>query len=440
MSPRGKKILKKALSESLWNKLKKAKRFFSTLSYRVKIRLVERNHNIALRKIKGKEKIKVAFFLIHHADWKYEGVYKLMCNDIRFEPVVFICPYTSHGEENMMMVMDRAYKTFEKEGYHVVKTYNEQTNVWLDIKNEVKPDVVCFTSPWDLTRSEYLIKNFLDTLTCYVPYGFKISHLYEAHFNRPMQNFVWKFFLETPIHKKLSLKYSTNNSRNTVITGYPGMDRFLGELQEYRDVWKIKDKKIKRIIWAPHHTIPGMGATLDYSTFLDYAEPMLKLADEFKEEIQISFKPHPILRSNLSKEEVWGKKRTDDYYQTWENLSNGQLNEGEYLDLFFTSDGIIHDSGSFIIEYLYTGRPVMFLLTDDSVFNRFNEIGKAALANFYLGRNSEDVREYIRKVIIEGEDNFKEKRKHFFEEVVSPPNHLTASENIFNHIKSQIFS
>ena len=46
----------------------------------------------------------------------------------------------------------------------------------------------------------------------------------------------------------------------------------------------------------------------------------------------------------------------------WESLSNAQLETGKYVDLFMTSDAMIHDCGSFTIEYHYTLKPVMYLV------------------------------------------------------------------------------
>lgn len=429
-----KKKLKKILPDFLWKKLKQLKEIIISVFFIFKIQQLQYRHSKALKKIIKKKKIKVAFLLVHNSVWKYEGVYRLMDQDERFDPVVIVCPYIIGGEGNMHREMDQAFDAFNKEGYNVIKSL-KKTGEWLDIKKEVCPDMVCFTNPWNLTRPEYLITNFMDTLTCYVPYGFKNSNLFEAHFNKPMQNFTWKFFLETEIHQKLSRKYSKNKGINTIVTGYPGMDKFLQKDYKPIDEWKIKDKKIKRIIWAPHHTIPGMGATLDYSTFLDYSEFMLELAEKYVDEVQIAFKPHPVLRPNLSNNEVWGKEKTDQYYQKWAQLSNGLLQEGKYIDLFLTSDGMIHDSSSFVIEYLYTNKPVMFLVNNDSIPEKFNEIGKMAFSNLYHGKNQEEIEEFVKNIIINGSDYKRNERISFFNSTVKPPNNKTASENIFYDIK-----
>ena len=430
------KIFKKILHKILPAKIDEQ---IMNILFNARLKKTTIYHKRALLKIRKKEKITVVFLLIHESVWKYEELYKLMEKDIRFNPVVVVCPYIMYGNDTMLRDMRQAYNSFKKRNYNVIKSLNEKTGEWLDVKKDLKPDIVFFTNPWGLTRAEYLLQNFGEILTCYVPYGFKNSYLYESHFNKGMQNFVWKFFLETKIHKKLSIKYSRNKSANTIVTGYPGMDNFLKKDYKPIDVWKIKDKEIKRIIWAPHHTIPGMGATLDYSTFFKYCDFIYEIALKYKDWIQIAFKPHPVLRAKLNREEVWGKIKTDLYYQKWADLPNGQLHLGEYSDLFLTSDAMIHDSSSFVIEYLCAHKPVMFLINDESIYDRFNEIGKMALSKIYQGRSEKEIESFLDEVVLKNKDSMARERILFFNNIIKPPNNLTASENIFYYLKSEIF-
>jgi len=393
------------------------------------------SYESALNKVKDKKKLKVAFLLIHESVWKYEKIYSLMSEDENFDPIVIVCPYIVYGDEVMRHDMEIAYKAFYDKGYCVVKSFDEKTNSWLDIKSTIKPDIVFFTNPWNLTRAEYQIENFLDTLTFYVPYGFKNSYLYQAHFNQPMQNLVWKFFVETPIHKELAIKYSKNKGKNVEVLGYPGMDDLLDSVTPTQDPWIIKDPNIKRVIWSPHHTIPGHGAPLDYSTFLDYCDFMLEIAQVYKDKIQIAFKPHPILKAKLSLDTVWGKEKTEAYFDKWNSLENTFLAEGGYVALFHNSDAIINDSGSFTVEYLYTGKPMAFLIRDDTVLNRFNEVGKMALEHTYLTRSPGEVMHFINHVILNEEDYKREARNQFFQNYIKPPHGKSASDNIFLYIK-----
>ena len=409
------------------------------LYFNYQLRNVQLNHKRALKKVRKKEKIKVVFLILSDAEWKYEELYRLMERDCHFEPSIVIFPFIAFGEETMLRQLNQAYEYFKNNKYNVVKTLNEKSGEWLDVNKEIQPDIVFFSVHWDLTRPEYNLKNYKKILTCYVTYTFVISYLYQGYFNQEMQNFVWKFFLETPVHQQLSKQYAHNKGINTIVSGYPGMDKLLQKNYRPVDVWKIKDKKVKRIIWSPHHTIQGMGCSLDYSTFFKYFDFMFDIAGKYQEHIQIAFKPHPLLRAKLSEVEVWGKERTDTYYQKWAELPNGQLNESEYINLFSTSDGLINDSSAFVIEYLYTNKPSMFLAHDDSVSDRFNEIGKMALTKLYIGKCEGDIEKFIKNVILKENDLMKDKRIHFFNSVIKPPNNTTATENIYNYLKSEIF-
>lgn len=119
------------------------------------------------------------------------------------------------------------------------------------------------------------------------------------------------------------------------------------------------------------------------------------------------------MRSKLSLGEVWGKERSDEYFQKWAGLPNGQLKEGEYFDFFATSDGLINDSSAFVIEYLYTGKPMMFIKNDETVEDRMNEIGKEVITKLYIGKRESEIEKFVTEVILCGNDPMKNERNNF---------------------------
>jgi len=109
------------------------------------------------------------------------------------------------------------------------------------------------------------------------------------------------------------------------------------------------------------------------------------------------------------------------------------------MDLFFTSDALIHDCGSFVAEYMYTGKPVMYLMKDENILERFNEVGQMALKTFYHGNNVESIYLFIQNVVIEETDTLKTRRDEIFNSVIKAPGNSTASENIYLDLVSAIF-
>lgn len=432
-------VLKRILPFFLHNWLSNIYKIFYKVVFRIKLINVRKNHLKALEIVRTKEKIKVAFFLIHESVWKYEGVYKLLEKDERFEPMVIVCPDIINGEETMLRDMNQAYENFKKNGYNIIKTLNEKTGEWLDVRKEIKPDIIFFTNPHKLTKEEYYITNYLDCLTCYVQYSFHITHLHNLQYNQLFHNLIWKAFYETPMHYHFAQKYASNKGRNVIVSGYPGIDILMDKDHSPIDKWKIKDRKIKRIIWAPHHTIDDDKSFLSYSNFLDLDKIMIDIALTHPKSVQIAFKPHPLLMGKLYSHQDWGKVKTDAYYNQWDLLPNGQLETGEYIDLFLLSDALIHDSASFMTEYLVTNKPAAFTIRDEKIANRFNEFGKKVFELHYHIYKSSEILIFIQNVVLNSIDFKKNQREQFVLNNLNPLNGKSASENIIHEIITSIF-
>lgn len=397
----------------------------------------QRNYSKIIEVLKKKNKIKVAFFLIHDSVWKYDLLFKLFQENSRYEPFVVICPYIVYGEERMIEDLKKSEDFVKSKEYPYYITYNFKTKKWLDVNKELSPDIIFYTNPHQgLTKEEYYINNYFYSLNCYVPYAFMSPGDYQTQgqYNQKIHNLSWKLFYETSYHKKIAIKNSYIKGKNVEILGYPGLDPLIDNKIPL-DVWKIKNKKIKRIIWAPHHFIDSGNFC---SNFLEYADFIISFLMDNKDRIQIAFKPHPILKSKLYEHLDWGKDRTDKYYNIWNEIENGQLEEGEYIDLFKTSDAIIHDSGSFISEYLVLNKPSIFMVRNNNVLNSFNLYGSKALENYYLSYSHKDLISILEEVIFKGNDYLKENRTKFINKLLLPPNNSLASNNIFNLINSVI--
>ena len=211
------------------------------------------------------------------------------------------------------------------------------------------------------------------------------------------------------------------------------MDELLVDKKQLQDPWKPQKKMKKRIIWAPHFSINPDG-WLVYSTFLDiadFADFMLELARKYREEVQFAFKPHPLLWYKLS--EVWGEEKTNAYYQQWATLGNTQLEQGKYLGLFKYSDALIHDCGSFTVEYHYTLNPVMYIVKDEHHADNQTSFGKKAFELHYKAYTMQDIEHFIQNVVA-GQDEKKAERIRFYQEELLPPHGKSACENIIDTI------
>ena len=386
--------------------------------------------------LKNKPKITVAFFLQSPSMWKFDRLYWLFEKNERFEPVVVICPFNVHSNydsNETLNVMKKSEEFVKKAGYRYLQTFDSEHNKWLDVKEILNPDVIFYTKPYKDTLPQYHIYKFKERLNCYAPYGVMCIDNYRLFYGLSFYNLLWRYFVETEYQRGFSQQYQTCGGTNTQVVGSLGMETLL--LPDYKpvDVWKPQPVRKKRIIWAPHHTVDYL---FNFSNFFTYCDFMFELAEKYKDEIQIAFKPHPVLKFKLIN--LWGAEKTEAYYQRWRDLPNGQLEEGYYTDLFLTSDAMVHDSVSFSAEYLYAHKPTMFIVKDEHTIDHWNTFGIKCFELHYHAYQPADVEDYIKNVVIAGNDTKATERDDFYRNYLYPKDGVMPSQKIVNEILKEI--
>ena len=379
-----------------------------------------------------KRPLNIVFLTMFPSVWKYDSVYQLMQRDERFNPIILVCPVMDSGENFMLKNLHDTIKQFEDRGYKVLNAYDENTGRCINIQ-QLHPDIVMYSSLWtghtDKQYNQYALRKYLKG---YVNYGFSNTSG-EWGYASSFHGLMWRYFAECEDIRKIALKAQPREMQNMVVTGYPIYDEIM-MADETNAGWKNSSPKYKKIIWAPHHSISGQ--LVQISTFLQNADVFLRLTEKYKDAIQFAFKPHPQLLTTLYYHPDWGKERTDAYYARWENGENTTLVSGAYTALFKSSDAMIHDCGSFIVEYLYTQKPVMYLGVNRE--EQSNEVGKQAYAAHYHGMNAEDIERFITDVVIEGKDTMQSVRNEFYQNILVPPNGKTVAENIVEELSKAL--
>lgn len=390
----------------------------------------------AARKLQGKERLEVAFFLTIPGMWKSDELFRAMLDDKYYHPYIVIYPYSIYKEfdsSEMLKTVERTKSFIEKKGYEYVIPYDEGTQRWYDLKEIRTPDVVFFSTPYKDSLPIYYVSHYRDTLTCYVPYGFCSLKLNEVNYNMMFHNLVGIYCLETEIHQRLAIQYSRNKGVNTVVTGYPATEVFFREDYVPQNQWKPQSHTKKRVIYAPHHSIDK---SYYPSVFLETCEEILQIAEKYADSIQFVFKPHQTLKFKL--QQVWGVERTEEFYERWDRLENAQLVSDGYVDLFMTSDAMIHDCGSFTTEYLFVQKPVMYLCRNTDMASKFNEFGQKSFECHYHGTTGRDVEDFLQRVVLDGDDPMKECRERFYEEFLRPKDGVLPSRKILKVLDEAI--
>lgn len=360
------------------------------------------------KRLAEKKKIRVAFVAYTTAMWSCDRLYKKLEKDGRFEPVVVVCDLASTTNSARKELHTEAVREFKKNGYKVIDANN---GVDLD-----KIDIIFYLTPYDLVQEELNILNIpLRIMTAYVAYSFLL--VAEDKFtNWPIHQLVWKFFVATSSYRKLIQETNSMGDDNVEVCGLLRMDELLDKRIKNPPEWK-GEKKAKRIIYAPHHTVFGKeGAAC--STFDKNYKFMLEMAKKYDKETSWIIKPHPLLRSRIVTNGFFkDESEYDQYLAEWNNLPNAMVASGggSYFDLMKSSDSMILDSISFLAEYQYTHKPLLQLKRPAYNANDFRKNLERVLYSV-PGDDYEGIEQYIKDVVIAEKDPMKKEREKFFEE------------------------
>lgn len=387
------------------------------------------------RKVGKKDKIEVVFFAMNVAMWRYQGVYDLLSKDNRFNcHIVFTVPKT-FTKEQQAADLKQMREYFGSKGIEYI---DHEEGAGYDVKNKINPDILFYPQPYeDIFSKNHDFSLFKSKLLCYIPYSVNVAfHNYWTS-DLVFHNLAWKVYCASSMEQRNAAEVAKNHACNWIVSGYSNLDKYCNN--DFHDVWKVKDRSLKRLIWAPHFTIAQVSWFQARSNFLWMAQLMLDIAEQKKDVLQIAFKPHPRLKSELYRHPDWGKEKTDEYYQCWGDMVNTQLETGDFVDLFKTSDAMIHDSGSFTAEYLYVNKPVAFVTDNiEQLKIPHSDFGRAALDQHYILKDKDDVLAFINDVVLGGNDSKKEQRTRFFETVLRPDVTGTTSQFIVNDIKKSL--
>ena len=107
------------------------------------------------------------------------------------------------------------------------------------------------------------------------------------------------------------------------------------------------------------------------------------------------------------------------------------------MDLFKTSDAMVHDSGSFSVEYHFTGKPVLFTTRDlDASLANQNELGREGIRAHYIGRDEQDIVSFIEDAVLGGRDPRKAVRTAFIDTYLRPAGNGSVAEIIYHDLLS----
>ena len=382
---------------------------------------------ISAEKIRRKDKIKVGFYFAFSSFYFGDDLYNLFAGDERFEPTLFIDTKSGNAAINNERFQDA--ERFRERGINIFDL-SKRTR-----KLPAQDILFCLTPYQGAVPVPFRILNLkLTTLMVNIPYTFSVcaerGHILSSHFVRVL----WKMFFPSTLLLQETQKVSRVGMPRGLYSGYPKMDVFFRKDADLKFDWKMTRPDAKKIIWAPHHSITNKGPVL--ATFHWNYKFMYEFAKAHPETSWV-VKTHPALPLKVVSNKIFPSIAAyEEYLQKWDALPNAQVYMGAYYQaIFATSDAMIQDCASFVAEYQYVDKPMIYLTRDTQ---KFNELGAAVLKASYLvdGKDLDGIAATIQRVIIEGDDYKAAERKEVFDKYLNYPkvNGMSASEFIYRNI------
>lgn len=397
-------------------------------------------------RLRKKDTIKIVFFLKDSAEWSCEELYKKYSRSDKYEITIVVAPFFVGTQKTITDTYTNTIEYFKERNIPVVGIYDIYQSRYKSWKEIGLPDIVFHLNPhYTAFNGSSNICNFpLSILNVYIPYGMMIYGNVEHQFNQLSHMLYWKIFCETKCHKEMAKKYSDIGDYNVVDSGYVKMDTLLNtDIASNRKIWKISpkadEKKVKKIIYAPHWSVKD--AFTGFGNFDKIYMELYEYVKNNQETTSWVFRPHPMLRAGVVQQGIFkSEKEYDEYLDKWNELPNAQvIEEGMYNDIFMTSDAMILDSVSFLAEYLYMHKPMLFLTRER---NTFNDFGKELVQVLYKvdGADFTGIEKFIREIVLSENDYMMEEREKFYTKYLDYINNngMTASEYIYHYIEKYL--
>ncbi len=311
--------------------------------------------------------MRVLFLLQRIESWSnIRSIWRQMASDPRYRPEIWLLPYdVRKPEESAARTrQDSADLDLEQVPHRIWSTDDALT--------DGRFDAAVFTNPYDIERPTCLHFDLVARavpVTAYVPYGFVVGG---GHKNRrlqyaqPTQMRATLVFARSWRERAMYRDHCPTGDTHVLVTGLPRLDEMMSSPPAQVDPeFQAAIGGRFAVLWNSHFSMTRtLQGSLDYSTFDRIGSGLLRFATE-NPDVALIWRPHPHLFPVLLKERLLTASRL-------ENLERELSRAGIILDrrsdhrpAFAASSALLTDAGSFLIEYVLTGKPMAYLHNPD---------------------------------------------------------------------------
>lgn len=333
----------------------------------------------------------------------FDSLYAILREDPSFDVRVLVLPRMVSGfvSEDAQASYQKMLDFCEGGGIRHFSGLSETGNLSMTPADYI-PDYVFHQVPYEFYGSDWSVENLSKvSRICYVPYGttifggstFKTVHPpnYFRHANL--------IFAESETAAKLIASCFDGNDwfcpNKIIVSG----NLKLESVKRSQAIIEFENDagdgpKPRQVLWTPRwNTKEKVCHFFDYRQFLmDYF--VLRSNERFV------FRPHPLAFENFVKTGEMTAHEVVQLKQVFDQAEHLALDETmDYANQFAQSDILISDTSSMMVEFLISGKPIIYTHREDL----FNELGHEIAAGMYWARNEKELRMHL-DALLGGED------------------------------------
>lgn len=339
-------------------------------------------------------KIKVDFFFQWSPGWSnFESVIASLNQDGNFLCRLILLPFHHSGKQDFENKQARDFLNAQGIDWIWHEDYNFST---------MQPDIVFVQNPYDFTRPERFSCRALkenNIKYAYIPYGLDVGEGQRNltfQYNMECHNLADFVFVRSEQHKQLYKKYCDKGNKHVHVTGHPKFDSL--------KLWQRDTPNARKtLLWTPHFVEDNIKG---WSTFNLYFETMIFIAMNYP--IDLIVRPHPLFIGRLEAFGGVGVEKFTQLIKYAKAFPNISLDfESSYNTSFYQADALLADAGSFLLEFLPTEKPILYLTHETCL--GLNKSADFVSKNYYLAKAEKDIDDFV-VMLLADEDPKKEKR------------------------------
>lgn len=367
--------------------------------------------------------IKVDFYFQWPPGWtNFESVIDAMRSNPAFDCRIVVVPYLNFNATDLRGDIQRGILKERSLDYIGFEDYSLESR---------QPDVVFLQNPYDEARPEAFRSEYLyqrGVKIAYIPYALDTGIGEETmvyQYNLLCQNLATWIFSRSERHRKEFASQCHVGNKHVYVTGHPKFDYY--DRRYGLDEENKTKGKVKTFLWTPHFILPGNRKM--YSTFNIYHAAIIKLIE--RDDVHVIIRPHPLLKQWLNV----ASQKTQDNYKKLVDISKIRNNVSwdfshDYKSSFSQSDALIADMGSFLLEYLPSKKPILYL-THKTCYG-LNKTADFIYDAYDVARNEKDIARFVENIVNE-RDPMRLKREKVLQEELQIDD-VTVGEKITNII------